>query len=97
MNVPLMTGLFQFLIHSHRTGLRCTAHRELHGHNGQTQHDQTDQVNQHESTAAIGTGQPREFPHVAAADGTTCTEQDKSEAGGKFFTLLHNLPHSKKR
>ena len=46
------------------------AHCKLHGHDGQAQNDEEDQVEQHERAAAALTGNIRELPHVANADGT---------------------------
>ena len=70
MDVPLLARLFQCLIGPHRAFAGSAAHRKLHGHDGQAQNDEEDQVEQHERAAAALTGNIRELPHVANADGT---------------------------
>ena len=47
----------------------CPAHGELHGHDGQAQHDQEKQVNKHERRAAVLAHAVREHPDVAHAHG----------------------------
>ena len=41
--------------------------------------------------ATVLTGHPGKFPHIAAADGTACTEQDESQAGPQTFAIFHNF------
>ena len=52
-----------------RAGLRCTPNGKFHRHGGQTQHDQTNNVQQHKTAAAVLAAHPGEFPHIAAANG----------------------------
>ena len=68
-NAPLAAGLFQLLVHADRAGLRCTPNGKFHRHGGQTQHDQTNNVQQHKTAAAVLAAHPGEFPHIAAANG----------------------------
>ena len=91
MDMPLLAGLLQLLIHLNGRCLRSTAQGELHGHNRQTQQNQAQHINQHKAAAAILTGHPGEFPHIAAADGAACTEQDESQAGSQTFAIFHNF------
>ena len=67
-NAPLAAGLFQLLVHADRAGLRCTPNRKFHRHGGQTQHDQTNNVQQHKTAAAVLAAHPGEFPHIPAAN-----------------------------
>lgn len=70
VDVPLLARLFQCLIGVHRAFAGSAAHRKFHGHDGQAQNDEEDQVEQHERAAAALTCDIRELPHVANADGT---------------------------
>ena len=66
------------------------AHGELHGHDGQAQHDQEKQVNKHERRAAVLSGNIGEAPYVADADGTPGRNEQKAQPRGKFFSFFHN-------
>lgn len=68
-------------------GLCGTAHGEFHGHDGQAEYHQKQQVEQQEYAAAVGSGHIGEFPYIADADGTACRQEDESEAGSEFFTF----------
>ena len=87
MDMPLMTGLLQLLVHTDGAGLCGTADGKLHGHNGQTQEKQTNDIQQHKSTAAVLAGHPGKFPDIAAADCTSCAQQDESQTGGETITF----------
>ena len=80
VDMPLLTGLFELLVHLDGTRLRGAAHGKLHGHGGKAQQEQAQDVDQHEAAAAELTGHPRELPHVAAADGTAGAEQNEAQA-----------------
>ena len=87
--MPLLARLFQHLIGTHRAFAAGTAHSKFHGHNGQTQNDQEQQVKQYKGTAAALTCHIRKFPHVANADGTACRQQDEAQPRFQRFTF-HN-------
>ena len=87
VDMPLLTGLFQLLIHPDRAGLRGAADGKFHGHGGQTQQQQAQHVHQHEAAAAELTGHPGEFPHVAAADGAAGAEHDEAETASQSFAI----------
>ena len=87
MDMPLAALGLQLLIHFHRALLGCAAHGKFHAHNGQTQQDQTSQINQNENRAAVLTGNIGKFPDVANTDGTSGTEQNKAQTAAKMFAL----------
>ena len=79
MDVPLLARLFQRLIGAHRAFAAGAAHCKLHGHNGQAQNDEEQQIEQHEGTAAALPRHIGEFPDVSDADGTARREQDEAQ------------------
>ena len=87
--MPLLARLFQHLIGPHRAFAAGTAHSKFHGHNGQTQNDQEQQVKQYKGSSAALTCHIRKFPHVANADGTACRQQDEAQPRFQRFTF-HN-------
>ena len=87
VDVPLLARFFQCLIGPHRALAGSTPHRELHRHDGQAQNDQKEQVEQHKCAAAALTGNIRELPHVADADGTACRKQNEAQPGLQFFSF----------
>ena len=87
VDVPLLARLFQCLIGPHRAFAGSAAHCKLHGHDGQAQNDEEDQVEQHERAAAALTGNIRELPHVANADGTARRKQNEAHPGLQFFSF----------
>ena len=87
VDVPLLPRLFQRLIRPHRAFAGGASHGKLHGHDGQTQNDQKDQVEQYKSTAAALTGDIRELPHIADADGAACGKQNKAKTGFQSFSF----------
>ena len=90
VDVPLLPRLFQCLIRPHRAFAGGTSHGKFHGHDGQTQNDQKDQVEQYKGTAAALPGNIRELPHVADADGTARGKQNKAKTGFQSFSF-HDL------
>ena len=92
VDMPLLTGFFQFVIHAHRARLGRSAHGELHGHRRQAEQQQAQHIDQHETAAAILTGHPRELPDVSAADRTAGAEQQEAETAAELFSfLIHHL------
>jgi len=87
VGMPLLTGLLQFLVHFYGAGLGSTAHGKFHNHYGQAHQDQAQNVNQHETAAAVLAGQPGEFPNIAAANGTACAQQDEAQTAAKSFSV----------
>ena len=79
VDTPLAAGL-QCLVHFNRALLCGTTHGKLHGHNRQTQQNQESQIDQHENSAAILSGDVGEFPNIADADGTAGTEENEAKA-----------------
>jgi hypothetical protein len=77
------------VIHADGACLSGTADGEFHDHNGQTQKQQAQYIDQHKAAAAVLAGQPGELPDVAAADGTACAQQDKAQTGGQSLSLIH--------
>ena len=88
VDVPLLTGLLQLLIHAHGAGLRSAAHGELHRHCGQTQQQQAQDIHQHEAAAAVLTRHPRELPDVAAADRAARAQHDETEPAAQSLSVL---------
>ena len=91
VDVPFLARLFQCLIGPHRALAGGTAHRKLHGHDGQTQNDQKNQIKQHECAAAALTGNIGELPHVADADGAARGKQDEAQAGLQGFSFHDSI------
>ena len=92
MNVPFLAFFLKFLIHTDRTGLRSTTQCELHDHNGKAQYDQAKDVDQDKSAAAVLTGQPGEFPYIAAANGAACAKEYKAKAAAQALSVVtHNI------
>ena len=79
VDVPLLARLFQRLIGAHRALAAGAAHCKLHGHNGQAQNDEEQQIEQHEGTAAALPRHIGKFPDVSDADGTARREQDEAQ------------------
>ena len=77
-HAPLVAGLFQALVHIDGAGLGGAAHGKLHHHNGQAQHQQAEDVQQHKAAAAVAPAHPGELPYIAAADGTPGRQHDKA-------------------
>ena len=88
---PPLARLFKALVHIDGAGLRCAAHGKLHDHDGQTQHQKTEDVEQHKAAAAVLAAHPREFPDIAAADGAPGGQHDKAKAAAKAFAFLHSF------
>ena len=78
VDMPFLAWLFKLLVHLDRACLGSAAHGKFHSHGGQAEQKQAQHVHQHETAAAILTRHPREFPHVAAADGTARAEHDET-------------------
>ena len=89
VDMPLLTGLLQLLIHLNRACLGRAAHGELHDHNRQTQKDQAQYIDQNKDATAVLAGHPGELPDIATADGTACTQQDESQTGSQTFAIIH--------
>ena len=87
VDVPLLAGLFEGLIGAHRALVAGTAHGELHGHDGQAQNDEEQQVEQHESAAAALTCHVRELPHISDADRAAGGKEDEPESRFEFFAF----------
>ena len=91
VNVPFLPGLLEFLIHSHRTRLRCPSYRKFHGHGRQPQKNQTDEINEDKASASVLPRHPREFPDIATSNRAARTQHDKTDAAAKLFSLvIHN-------
>ena len=56
-----------------------TAYGKFSYHDGQSQEQQEAQIDKYERSAAVQTGNVRETPYVAQADGAACRDQDKSK------------------
>ena len=80
MDVPFLARLFQCLIGPHRAFAGGAPHGKLHGHDGQAQNDEEQQIEQHERAAAALAGHVGEFPYVSDADGTARGKQDKPKS-----------------
>ena len=93
VDMPLLARLFQLLVHLDRAGLRRAAHGKFHGHGRKAEEQQAQHVHKHEAAAAVLTGHPRELPHVAAANGASCAEQNKAEAAAESFSLIIHFIH----
>ena len=89
VDMPFLTGSLKFLIHTGGTCLRGTTHGELYHHDRQSQQKQADDINQDKPAAAVLAGHPREFPDIAAADGTARTQENESQPGGQMLTMIH--------
>ena len=88
---PPLARLFKALVHIDGAGLRCAAHGKLHDHDGQAQHQKTEDVEQHKAAAAVLAAHPWEFPDIAAADGAPGGQHDKAKAAAKAFAFLHSF------
>ena len=60
---------------------------ELHDHDGQAQHQQAEDVEQHKAAAAILPAHPREFPHISAANGAAGGKHNEAKPASKLFTF----------
>ena len=91
VDMPLMTGFFQFLIHFHRACLGSSAHCKLHDHCRQAEENQAQNIHEYKTTAAELAGHPRELPNIAAANCAPRAQQDESQTAAEFFTsVIHN-------
>ena len=88
VDMPLLPGLFQLLIHPDGAGLGRTAHGELHDHRRQTQKHQAEDIHKDKSAAAVLPGHPREFPDIPAANGTAGAEHDKAQTASESFSSI---------
>ena len=87
VDVPLLAGLFQLLIHADRACLRGASNGKFHCDGRQTEQQQTQRINEHKAAAAILAAHPRELPHVAAADCTAGGKQNESQPGAELFSF----------
>ncbi len=87
MDVPFLTLFLQLLIHVDGAGLGRPAHAELHGHDRQPQHHQAQHIQQHKAAPAVLAAHPREFPHIAAADGAPGGQQDEPQPGPQLLAF----------
>ena len=87
MDVPAAALGLQGLVAQHGALAAGTAHRQLHGQNGNPHDDQGDDVEQHEYAAAVDTGDVGEFPHIADADGATGAEENEAQTAPKVFSV----------
>ena len=85
--MPFLTGLFELAVHTDRTGLRGSADRKFHDHSRDSEHDQTDEIDQHEAASAVLTAHPRKFPYISAADRTAGGKHDEAHAASKTLTF----------
>ena len=93
VDMPLLPLLFQLLVHFYWAGLGSSTHGKFHDHSRQAQQDQAKHINKHKSATAVLAGHPGELPYVAAADSTSCAQQDKSQTAAEFFTsVIHKHP-----
>ena len=88
--MPFLTGFFQRLQHFHGTFLARATEGKLHGHHGQTQNKQKQDIKQHEETAAGRCDHRREFPHVSKADCTARRQQNEAQTAAQFFSFHIN-------
>ena len=91
VNMPLCALGLKLTVKKHGALLSRAAHGEFHDHNGKTQQQQAQRVDQHEAAATILSSHPGELPHVAAANGAACTQQDESQTGSQTFAIFHNF------
>ena len=89
VRVPLRALGLECLIHADRALLARAAQRKFDRHYRQAQHQQAQQIDQHEGAAAVFPAHPREFPHIAAADGAACRQQDEPQARAQLLSILH--------
>lgn len=61
---------YEFLVQAGGGCLGGPAHGEFHGHDGQAQDHEKEQVKEQEDAASVGACHVGEFPDVADADGT---------------------------
>jgi len=87
VNMPLGALGLQLLVHFDGTLLGTPAQSKFHGHDGQTQQDQTGQIDQNKNSTAVLSGDIGEFPDIADADGAAGAEQNKAQTAAKMFTL----------
>ena len=88
-NPPFVAGLFKLLIHVERTCPGPTPDGKFHRHDRQTENEQADQIDQHKAATPVLSAHPRKFPYIAAADGTSCRDHDKSETAAELFPFFH--------
>lgn len=94
VDVPAAALGLQGLVAQHGALAAGTAHRQLHGQNGNPHDDQGDDVEQHEYAAAVDTGDVGEFPHIADADGAAGAYQNESQPGSEIFATQTSLSFS---
>ena len=87
--MPVGAGGLQPLEGQGDAPLAGPAHGQLHHHDGQTQNDQKQQIQQHKSRSAIFPCDIGKAPHVAQADGAARRDEHKAQAGGKRLSFLH--------
>ena len=83
VNVPLRALGLQRFISKHSAFFAGASDGKLHRQNRNAHDQQADQIDQHEQTAAIQTGDIRETPDIADADGAACAYEQESQTGTK--------------
>ena len=78
MKMPLGLGGLQLTEHDGGRFLGGTAHSELHGHDGNAQHNEAGDIDQDKDGTAVLAHHPGEFPYVADADGASGGEKNKA-------------------
>ena len=94
VDMPLGAGLFQGLVGQHGALASGAAHCQFHGQHGDAHGQQTDQIEQHKITAAVFTGDVRETPDVADADGAARAHQQEAQPGTEGFSFHGHTPHN---
>ena len=93
--VPFLSLLFKHVKGGGDAALTAPTYGKLHGHDRQTKEEKKADVDEYEDCAAIRTGDDRKPIHIAQSYGASGGDQNESEPGGKFFTLLHKIVLSK--
>lgn len=89
--MPFRACRFQYVKGTGGALLAGAAHGKFHDDDGKREDQKKGDVEQHEGRAAVEAGDVGKPPYVAKTDGTGGSDEDKSQTGGKMFSLHGEL------
>ena len=84
--MPLALRLFKRLVAADRTLTACASDGKLHRKHRYSHYQKEQQIEEHEHSAAVLTGNVGELPDVSDADSASRAYQDKSQPRFKIFS-----------
>ena len=87
MQMPFGSLGLKVVVHLQRTASAGTSHGELHAEDGQAEHQEEQDVDEHEESPSVLTDHVGELPDITKSYGTARAQQYESESAAKAFPL----------